>query len=182
MSRGQHAADDGSFSKSAGGAMARGIMLIVVAVLLGVVLLNATDDPEPFAQASDEESDDQGTTPTTEATGGEEETTSTSAPAVARDPSEVTVYVVNGSGVRGAAGSITERLKGSTYITVDPGNIEVVDSSRVYFTPGYEADAAAIASLLTPPPAVEAMPDPAPVDDLRGAQVLVVVAADLAGG
>lgn len=182
MSRGQHAADDGSFSRSAGGAMARGIMLIVVAVLLGVVLLNATDDPEPFARASDEESDDQGATPTTEPAGGDEETTSTSAPAVARDPSEVTVYVVNGSGVRGAAGSITERLKGSTYITVDPGNIDVVDSSRVYFTPGYEADAAAVAGLLTPPPAVEALPDPPPVDDLQGAQVLVVVAADLAGG
>ena len=183
MSRGQHAADDGSFSRSAGGAMARGIVLILVAVLLGVVLLNATDDPEPFAQASDQESDDQGSTPTSApATDTTDDTTATTAPVTARDPSEVTVYVVNGSGVRGAAGSITERLKGSTYITVDPGNIETVDSSRVYFTPGYEADAAAIASLLTPPPAVEAMPDPPPVDDLRGAQVVVVVAADLAGG
>ena len=184
MSRGQHAADDGSFGKSAGGAMARGIMLIVVAVLLGVVLLNATDDPEPFAQASDEESDDQGATPTTdpEAAGEAEDDTTTTLPAVARDPSEVTVYVVNGSGVKGAAGSITERLKGSGYVAADPGNVEVVDASRVYFVPGYEADAAAVAGLLTPPPAVEAMPDPQPVDDLKGAQVLVVVAADLAGG
>lgn len=183
MSRGQHAADDGSFSKSAGGAMARGIMLIVVAVLLGVVLLNATDDPEPFAAASDQESDDQGSTPTTAPSGTDgEETTSTSAPAAARDPSEVTVYVVNGSGVKGAAGSITERLKGSGYVAADPGNVEVVDASAVYFVPGYEADAAAIASLLTPPPVVAAMPDPQPVDDLKGAQVLVVVAADLAGG
>lgn len=182
MSRGQHAADDGSFGKSAGGAMARGIVLIVVAVLLGVVLLNATDDPEPFADASDQESDERGATPTTESPAAEDETTSTSAPAVARDPAEVTVYVVNGSGVRGVAGRITEQLKAATYITVDPGNIDVVDSSRVYFTPGYEADAAAVAGLLTPPPAVEALPDPPPVDDLQGAQVLVVVAADLAGG
>ena len=43
MRRGQHAADDGSFGRSAGGAMARGVALIIAAVLLGIVLLKATD-------------------------------------------------------------------------------------------------------------------------------------------
>ena len=183
MSRGQHAAGDGSFGRSAGGAMARGILLIVVAVLLGVVLLNATDDPEPFTAAeSGEDAGGRGAEPADE----EADTTSTESTtttlAEPHDPAEVTVLVVNGSGVRGVAGRITEQLKASNFVTAEPGNVEPVESSRVYYTPGYEADAAAIAGLLTPPPAVEAMPDPAPVSDLKGAHVLVVVAADLAGG
>ena len=180
MSRGQHAADDGSFGRSAGGAMARGILLIVVAILLGVVLLNATDDPEPFTARSGSEEPDRGATPTTDP--ATTDTTDTTLPPSPRDPSEVTVLVVNGSGVRGVAGRITETLKGSAYVTVDPGNIEAVEASVVYFVEGYEADARAVATLLTPQPAVEPMPDPAPVADLQGAQVLVVVAADLAGG
>jgi hypothetical protein len=181
VSRGQHAADDGSFGRSAGGAMARGIVLILVAVLLGVVLLNATDAREPHERAASSDDDDRGTTPTTEPADTTEPTDTTLPEA--RDPAEVTVFVVNGSGVRGAAARVTETLRASNYVTTEPGNApEVAESSRVYFTPGYEADAAAVASLLTPPPAVEAMPDPAPVEDLRGAQIVVVIAADLAGG
>lgn len=184
MTPGQHAADDGSFGRSAGGAMTRGILLILVAILLGVVLLNATEADEPFeaAQTEDEgggDGDDRGVLPTTdpEATN----TTDTTAAPVARDPAEVTVYVVNGSGVPGAAARMTETLRAENYVTTEPGNVDTVESSRVYYVPGYEADANAVASLLTPPPAVEQMPDPPPVDDLRGAQILVVIAADLAG-
>jgi hypothetical protein len=181
VSRGSHAADDGSFGRSAGGAMTRGILLILVAVLLGVVLLNATEGSEPFEAATSSDDGgggDRGISPSTAAT---ESTTTTAAP-VARDPAEVTVYVVNGSGVPGAAARLTETLRSENYVTTEPGNVETVESSRIYYVAGYEADANAVATLLTPPPAVEEMPDPAPVDDLRGAQILVVMAADLAGG
>lgn len=182
MSRGSHAADDGSFGRSAGGAMTRGILLILVAILLGVVLLNATDASEPFEAATTEDDGgdggDRGVSPTSDP--ADTSTTSTVPPA--RDPAEVTVYVVNGSGVPGAAARLTETLRGENYVTTEPGNVETVESSRIYYVPGYEADANAVASLLTPPPAVEEMPDPQPVDDLRGAQILVVMAADLAGG
>ena len=52
MSPGRHAADDGSFGRSAGGAMLRGALLLAIAVVLGVVLLNRFDNgTDPFAQS-----------------------------------------------------------------------------------------------------------------------------------
>lgn len=180
MSKGQHAADDGSFPRSAGGAMLRGIGLIVVAIVLGVVLLNATDSPEPFRAAAT--ADDE--TSTTDTGDDEETTTSTTvAAAEAHDPSEVAIIVANGTGgqVKGAAGRIAETLKASNYILKTSTNTRTAaDASIVYFQPGYEEDAKLIAGLLTPAPGVQPMPDPVPVADLAGANVLVVVAADLA--
>jgi hypothetical protein len=55
-----------------------------------------------------------------------------------------------------------------------------VSSSTVYYADGYEAEAEAVAATLSPQPPVAPMPDPAPVADLRGATVLVVVGPDLA--
>ena len=43
MRPGRHAAADGSFERSAGTAAARGAFLLVVAVVLGIVLLQAAD-------------------------------------------------------------------------------------------------------------------------------------------
>ena len=179
MRRGQHAADDGSFGRSAGGAMARGIALIVAAVLLGVILLRATDSPEPFANIDTEVDDgDEGTTVTTDPT---VTTESTAPPSTAHNPAEVTVLVANGAGISGLASTIADQLKGANYVLAEPGNTKApADESAVFFTPGYEADAAAIAALLSPPPKVAPLPDPAPVDDMKSAQVLVVAAADLA--
>ena len=182
MRRGQHAADDGSFSRSAGGAMARGIALIVAAVLLGVILLRATDGPEPFVgtTASESDDDDDGsTTPTTDA--GSAVTTPTTAAPAAHNPAEVTVLVANGAGIDGLASRIADALKPANYVLADPGNTKApADESTVFYTPGYEADAAAVAALLSPPPKTAPLPDPPPVDDMKGAHVLVVAAADLA--
>jgi hypothetical protein len=180
MRRGQHAADDGSFGRSAGGAMARGIALIAVAVLLGVILLRATDGPEPFAgtPAATEEDDNTDTTDTTVTTG---ETTPTTAPVAAHDPATVTVLVANGAGIGGLAGRITDQLEGQNYLTAEATDtLAPADESAVFYTPGYEADAAAIAALLSPAPATAPLPDPPPVADMQGANVLVVAAADLA--
>ena len=49
-----------------------------------------------------------------------------------------------------------------------------------HFAEGFEPDARAVAKLLNPAPNVAAMPNPLPVSDLAGGQVLVVVATDLA--
>lgn len=182
MRRGQHAADDGSFGKSAGGAMARGIALIVAAVLLGVVLLRATDGDVSQATAGDdptEVADDDDGNGTTDASVQVPTTDTTVAPA--HNPAEVTVLVANGAGIGGLASRIAETLNGANYITIEPTNTRApADESVVFFTPGYEADAAAIAALLNPVPRVEALPDPAPVESISTANVLVVAAADLA--
>jgi hypothetical protein len=180
VSRGQHTADDASFQKSAGGAMARGLVLIIAAVVLGIVLLNATDSPEPFTKAESKGDTSVSTTTTasTDAEGGA--TTTTAAPEKAHKPGEVAVLVVNGSRVAGAAGRNATKLAGSGFKILPAGNTEnPAAASNVYYQPGYQADAQAIAGLLSPKPGVLPMPTPAPVKDLQGANVLVVVAADL---
>lgn len=177
-SRGQHTADDGSFPRSAGSALARGIALIVAAVVLGLVLLNATEK-SPVLEATADDGDTEVTTPTTDA-----ERTTTTVAARAHDPAEVTILVANGSGVKGAAGRIAESLKASNYVLKESTNTQTpAEASIVYFAEGYQADARAVASLLTPPPGIQPMPTEAlPVKDLAGANLLVVVAADLAAG
>lgn len=177
-SRGQHDADDGSFSRSAGSALARGIALIIAAVLLGLVLLNATDK-SPVLQATADDGETSATTSTTDP-----ESTTTTVAARAKDPAEVTILVANGSGVKGAAGSIAETLKASNYVLKESTNTQTpAEASIVFFAEGYQADARAVASLLTPPPGIQPMPTEAlPVEDLAGANLLVVVAADLAAG
>lgn len=175
--------------------MARGVVLIIVAVLLGVVLLNATD--EPFTTTDDRSADDNGGASSAEddgATIGDSlpddgsaptDTTATTAAAAARPPGEVTVLVVNGSGVSGIAADFTERVGASGYLTAAPSNLSgggTVPASAVYYTEGFEAEAQALAATLSPVPQVVPLPEPAPVDDLREATVLLVVGPDLATG
>jgi hypothetical protein len=91
------------------------------------------------------------------------------------------VLVANGAGIGGLAGRIAETLNGANYVTAEPTNTRApANESIVFFTPGYESEAAAIAALLSPTPRVEALPDPPPVENVGTANVLVVAAADLA--
>lgn len=164
--------------------MARGIVLIVAAVVLGLVLLNATDGPEEFRTTSGTGQDDGDDGSTDGTAGGGSDTpatTDTTAVTAARPPGEVTVLVANAADVPGAAARLSQVVADAGYKTAPPANAPTAEASAVYFVPGYEADANAVAALLDPAPAVSPMPDPVPVEDLRGAQVLVVQARDLAG-
>lgn len=159
--------------------MARGVALIAVAIAVGVVLLNATDRTPTFTGSARKSS-------ATTAAPSNRSTTS-SPPAATkskpRNPASVSILVANGSGVKGAAGRVATTLAGSNYVLKPSVNTKTpASSSVVYYAPGYDADARAIASLLTPAPAVQPMPDPLPVADLAGANVLVVIAADIAAG
>ena len=160
--------------------MARGIALIVLAVGLGVVLLNATDPSPTFVETS-------GSKATATTVAGDDDTTSSSVAGAAKpeahDPAAVTILVANGSGVKGAAARVATTLKGSNYVLKESVNTKTpAEASVVYYAPEYEADAQAVAALLTPKPGVAPMPDPIPVGDLAGANVLVVIAADIAAG
>jgi len=166
--------------------MVRGIALIVVAVVLGVVLLHSTDRSTSFTAKTKAASASSPTTtvkPSTSTTAAGGPTTTTTAPAGAHDPSKVAITVANGSTVKGAAAKVGQTLAASNYVLKPATNTKTAASaSVVYFTAGYEADAKAIAKLLTPQPAVSAMPATLPVADLQKANILVVVAADLAAG
>lgn len=178
--------EGGSFVRSAGGAMLRGVMLIVVAVVLGIVLLQGTDGPDPFTAATEDTTDttgdggDGGTSTTVPAIGDDTTSTTEVAPPPV-DPSTITVLVANGSGgVAGLAAAVTEVVSGAGYETAPPTNSRVVESSVVYYTPGFEEAAGAVAQLFDPAPEVAPLPDPSPVEDLRGANVVLVASRDLA--
>jgi LytR cell envelope-related transcriptional attenuator len=174
---GRHAAGDGSFGRSAGMAAGRGAAVLVVAVVIGVLLLNKVDDP-PARQVSTGGGD----------TAGTEETTTTVAEPVPttipiRPPGEVKVLSANGTRVNGAAGRVRDSLKAMGYNVLSPLETkQPVQASAVYFAPGFDREAQAVAQALKLPPTTVA-PLPAagalPVSDLRGANVLAVVGPEL---
>ncbi|CAA9254751.1 MAG: hypothetical protein AVDCRST_MAG20-2537 [uncultured Acidimicrobiales bacterium] len=130
-------------------------------------------DPEGTGDTAVASDPDEGASEGEEATEGSD----------ARGTDEVTVLVANGSGVSGRAAEVTEEVGSVGYRTAAPSNVNdgnTVPASTVYYARGFEADAAALAETLTPRPQVAELPDPAPVSDLRGAQVLLVVGPDLA--
>lgn len=181
MSPGKHAADDSSFGRSMSGAMMRSVVLIVVAVVLGIVLLQATEGPDPFTATAGQDEEDGGNRRTTTTAPADEPTTTTSAAVPVVDPSTITVLVANGSGgVVGLAGDLTGEVEAAGYQVTPPANAEPVESSVVYFTTGFEEAATAVAALFDPAPEVAPLPDPSPVDDLRGANVVVIAGPDMA--
>ena len=179
MRRPRHAAEDGSFGRSAGMAAGRGAGLLAVAVILGIVLLNAADDPAPdrVSAGTAEEDDPESSVSSTTST-----TTAVTVPA--RAPQEVKVLPTNGTAVKGVAGKARDRLQAAGYNALAPTDAQRVTSSNVYFTqPDFEREAQAVAEALgLPATVVTAFPTapPLPVADGRGATVIVVVGPELA--
>lgn len=191
MKPGRYAATDGSFARSAGGAGARGLLLLAVALLIGVVLLNATDADPPGTTITAEGDSDSGDGGADTDSGGTDDETggdagaaaTTTAPTPpttlpARAPAEVKVIVANASDVRGAAGGGRTALVNAKYNVLAPANAAAVATSSVFFVPGYDRDAAAVAAAMQlPATLVKPMPAPLPFDT-KGAHVAVVLGAD----
>lgn len=172
-----------------GATSARGIALLVGAVVLGIVLLRATEPPSSLADASEGPVQEGTTTApsTTEEPADDESTTSSSSSTTTEEPAEedaALVLVANAANQAGVAGRLSGILETADFTVADPANATVdVSTSTVYFAPGFEAAAADVADLFDPHPAVEAMPEPPPVaaGDLSGANVILVAGPDLAG-
>ena len=176
MRPGRHAAGDGSFGRSAGGAAFRGAVLLALAVLLGTLLLQATDDDgDPFDQAAGGEE----TSQTTTTLGGEEEETTGT---TVRSPAQVKVIPLNASGVSGVAAKAAAALERAGYQVIPASNAtDRATSSFVYFTPGFELEARQLAiGLGLAADAAVALPTPPPAPDLQGAEVVVLIGPDLA--
>ena len=175
MRRGRHAADDGSFGRSASTALGRGLLLLAVAVILGVVLLARVDAPADDEEQVEASNRTEETTTTTAA-----RSTTTTAPL--RAPKDVKVLTANGTDVKGAGGKIKDKLLAAGYNALQATDTATKpQNSAVYYAAGLQREAALVAQLLSiAPSAVLAMPATAPVADLKGAEVLVVVGPDLA--
>ncbi len=124
----------------------RGTILVVVAVVLGAVLLikgggvGFDQSDTSLEIESDSGSSTQSTTTTT----------TEPPPATSVAPASLKVVVLNGAGVNGYAASGQQFLSvagGYTGATAATAATQV-QTTTVYYAPGYEADAAAIAQLL----------------------------------
>lgn len=134
-------------------ANARGIAVLVVAVLIGFLLLLKAGDGGSSEVST-------GTTPGTVDTSGIESTTTlpgsdTTTTTTAegdgegRAPAEVKVLVLNGSGKAGVAASNSEAIGQKGYTMLSPGNAAANSSSTaVYYAEGYQAEAEDVASAL----------------------------------
>ena len=214
-SAGDHAADDGSLARSTGGAAARGAMLIAVALIIGLVLMAfALDDPQSeitsggsSTDSSDDASDDASDSTSDssdagdsadsgDASNGDADVASTQPPETIPDvvdsegvhpPSEVNVLVANGTGGKGVAGAVADKLKTRGYIA-NASNAPSAAAAIIYYRVGYADDAREVASILGAPPDIIT---PAPGDGtiavaaeavsdgrLSDANVVVIVGAD----
>lgn len=172
-------------------ANARGILVLVAAVVVGFLLLlntggsSADTDtdaaPEPTVDVDLGDPDDE----TDDTTPDEPEATTTSEPdSGALEPGEISVLVLNGGGIAGAAGSTTQTLADSGYQMGEAANAAEspnVEATVVYFAEGFEAEATAVASVLgKPADVVEAMPEDSPGAGSEAANVVVVLGKDVA--
>ena len=106
-------------------------MLIGVAVVIGIVLLQVVDNGAPVGG---------GTTSGTQPHSG---TTTTGSGA--RTPQDVHVVVLNGSGVSGAASTLTNKLRGLGYNTGIPGNAPIQTGTTITCKAGFEKELAVLA-------------------------------------
>ena len=150
---------------------ARGVLVVVVAALLGVLILKNGFD----SSASVDTGGSNATTTTTAAT-----TTTIATTTTAVDKASFTVLVANASGTSGAAGRLSEKMQTDGFTVASPVTAtNKVDTTVVYYLSGYEAAANSVASYLAVG-APQPMPEPKPVADLGQAQVLVLEGRDIA--
>jgi hypothetical protein len=163
----------------------RAVLLLGLFVLAVVLLLGQIHTPVPATSGSAAATSTTTTTvPGTPTTTVPVVTTTTSTTsAVAKAKSKVPVLVANASGKSGSAATVTNELQVAGWNVQTPINATAnVATSSVYFVAGQKAAATAVAATLHLPPSV-VLPytTAAPVSTIGTAEVLVVVAPDLAG-
>ena len=164
MSDSNGGADEGRRKRrpaTAGFSAARGAALVAIAVIIGIVLLQAIDDGNDGA-VGDGGAASTTTTPSTstDSSGSGSSTTSTTKSA-ALPPAQTTVRVLNGSGVAGAAGTLTNTLKAKGYKTLVASDAATRTGTVVYAKSGRTAECTTLAGLV-PNAKVQAMPTPVP--------------------
>lgn len=185
-------ASSGGVAKSAAFSLGRGLILIAVAVVIGIVLLQVVDNG-----STSKSSTSTSTTATTAAkssttatTGG---TATTSATKALTPTSDLSIVVLNATGQTGVAKSISDKLGAAplSYKTLTPGNTSKSTGNVVYYTGDLSGEAAAMATAVNAATQgvtgvagetkVEKMPDPKPKDwsapDVSKAQMVIVIGA-----
>ncbi|MFT7474041.1 MAG: hypothetical protein ACI81L_000957, partial [Verrucomicrobiales bacterium] len=170
--------DDGSLARSTGGAAARGAMLIALALVIGLVLMAfALDDPQTIVTGEPNSTDTADEAGSDAAAGGDGSgedaaatpsdgtgSATTAAPATIPEgivdepvvpgevhpPEEVIVLVANGTGEKGVAGAVSDKLKARGYIA-NASNAPSTAEAVIYYRIGFDADARLVAEILGAP-------------------------------
>lgn len=190
MSSRRHASRDRSLRRSTTMAIGRGLVLVAVAVVVGIVLVNSVPTPgpatpsasQPAAAGSSHPRGSGGAAPAGTTTTTAASSATTAAPAM--PPSKVKVAVANGTNdaVPLGATHLADALHALGYQVLAPmDTTQPQSSSAVYFAPGYDQAAAALAHRLQLSPSVVApLPSSVPVSNVSGADVVVIEGPNLA--
>ncbi len=163
----------------------RGLILVAVAVVLGAILLikgGGVGFDEPADDLAIDASGEEAAASTTT-------TTEAAAPSTSVAPTALKVVALNGAGINGYAGKAQQFLSVAGYTNTTAITAAAqAPTTTVYFAPGFEADAAAIAGLFAlPPTSVQAMPTPGtslakvPTEFPADTNVAVVLGPDVQG-
>ncbi len=126
------------------------LLAMALGLLTGARALFDTVNGAVDAESAPEEVVAEGSTTTTEVTSTTESTTTTTT-AVLHPPNEVITRVGNGAQRSGIAGAGTSLLTDAGYQTLSAKNAAATQASVIYYSEGYEADAAQVARLLGVP-------------------------------
>ena len=175
MTPGRHAAEDGSFGRSAGIQAGRAVLLLSVAVVIGIVLLNTSSHTGQTVSAGTRT-----TVPPTPVTTLPPVTTTVPV----RAPADVKVLPANGTSVNQAGSRLGTELQSAGYnvLAAVSATSSSVSSTTVYYQPGYDREAQILATsvLALSAGAVQPIPSPPPVSDTKGAAIVVLLGSDLA--
>jgi len=154
---------------------ARGAALIGLAVIIGIVLLQVIDDGTSGPIGDGGSVSAGGTTPTTATPSDSTGTTvPTTAPAPVKQPAQVAVLVLNGSGRAGAATAQSNSLKGEGHQTLTPADATKRTGTIVYFKPGYDRECALVANSVGGNAKAEAIPTPPPTGSENASCVVIL--------
>jgi hypothetical protein len=160
----------------------RAAILLGLFVLAVFLLLGQIHTSVPASSGSAVASTTTTTVPGTPSTTAPVVTTTTTTSAVAKAKSKLPVLVANASGKPGSAATITNELQVAGWNVQAPINATAnVATSSVYYVAGQKVPATAVAATIHLPSSV-VLPytTAAPVSTIGTAEVLVVVAPDLA--
>jgi len=157
---------------------ARGAILVVAAVLLGIFLLRHGLDTKVDITGTPKTSTDGGTAGAT--TSG---TSSTSSTLTVRSPDQVPTIVLNGTSTAGAAKKYSQVLASAGYHLTNPNGDTATSkatATQVLYAPGFQKEADAVATVIgAPQTAVQQLGTTLPGTTVN-ADVIVVLGPDLA--
>jgi hypothetical protein len=168
----------GPFAAGAGFAAAKGAALIVVALIIGIVLLNVVDDGSNDVDSAGSSSEDNGDTTDTSGATTDPTTAPTTVDTVpARTPAELVVLVLNGGAPQGTARTMSDNLKVAGYTNQpEPSDWEGLEQAGnlVLCRPGLDEEAGALATAVGPSTPISPFPDPIPPGSETSDCVVVV--------